>query len=28
LEEYFYNWRDTDKILSEFRIENLLSDQE
>jgi 5-methylcytosine-specific restriction protein B len=27
LEEYFYNHRDKNKILSEFRIENLLSDQ-
>jgi len=28
LEEYFYNWRDRDKVLAEFQIERLLSDQE
>jgi hypothetical protein len=28
LEEYFYNHRDKNKILSEFKVENLLSDQE
>jgi hypothetical protein len=28
LEEYFYNWRDSKKVLSEFQVENLLSDQE
>jgi len=27
LEEYFYNWRDSNKVLSEFQIEKLLSDQ-
>ena len=27
LEEYFYNWRDRDKVMSEFQIESLLSDQ-
>jgi hypothetical protein len=27
LEEYFYNWRDKDKVMSEFQIESLLSDQ-
>ncbi len=27
LEEYFYNWRDSDKVLSEFEIKKLLSDQ-
>jgi 5-methylcytosine-specific restriction endonuclease McrBC GTP-binding regulatory subunit McrB len=27
LEEYFYNYRDKDKILSEFKISNLLSDE-
>jgi len=28
LEEYFYNWRDSSKVLSEFQVEKLLSDQE
>jgi len=28
LEEYFYNWRDRSKVLSQFQVENLLSDQE
>jgi len=28
LEEYFYNWRDSNKVLSQFQVEKLLSDQE
>ena len=28
LEEYFYNWRDRNQVLSEFQVAKLLSDQQ